>query len=161
MKLSKRFVAIMLCVVFMFGSVTLVQAHESRYSVIPTIGTPVEAVGTGRKPLIATKGATGISEYGFAISNVGTTVYFSGETYATHLSSKIGNSIISVEVWNGYDWITYCTTNKFVYDAYFCTASFSTTVTGGKYYRTTGQCYAVINGVTYSYYSSTGYIYVN
>jgi len=142
------------------GSATVNAASlQSDYSEIPTIGYAASETKTVN-PGVSPKQAVGISRYASTISSVGTTVYFAGDTLATHLASKIGSTLVCLEVWNGYNWSIVHGRSYFNYNDYSCSVVYSCQVQGGKYYRTTGVHTAIINGTTFSYSSESGYIYI-
>lgn len=159
MKNFSKLIAFMLCFTLVFGLSGVVQAAETEYSEIPTSGRPSADLTFGKNPSLL-RYATGIAVYGDSISCSGTTVYLEGETVATDTASQVGNSIIALEVWDGYGWSRAWSGSKFNYNSRSCIADYTFTGTSGTYYRVYGTHMAIINGTTYSYSCTSDYIYV-
>lgn len=134
--------------------------NDMYYSEVPTSGTPAQDLNYSVSTRML-RAAKGITTYADTISYSGTTVYFSGETYATDIAAKIGNQVLQLEVWDGYDWQFISTGSYYAENAAFYTAGFSYKGTSGKYYRVVGKHLVTIDGITYTTgMNYSDYIYV-
>jgi len=162
MKKLSMLLTLVLSAVMFLGSMT-VQATTSSYSIIPTSGNPSPYKNFGESSYQVTRAAVGLSSYCDSISYNGTTLIFSGTTTATHISSKIGNQLLQLQVWNGTIWQNVSYDSYYRNDALSYTATLTFTPTKDRYYRVAGIHLAIINGTTYTTSTTnySDYIYVS
>ena len=136
------------------------QANMLKYSAVPTSGTPSSNKDQAMTTMTS-RAAVGFVSYGDGLFRNGNTLTYVGETNATHIATKIGNSIIQVQVWNGYDWQAVVNGSCYQYDRPSCTFGGNYSATSGKYYRVAGSHLATIQGVNYTTgMNYSDYIYV-